>query len=214
MSGRKKIVLSFITIFILGLVTGVAFAPLIVGRLIGNPYSDDVIARRVFNTKFIETAGMNSGKEKLVDNLVAKYVSQYMVMKDKFSDQRFNLYAGFTNELKNILDDKEYKEFLQQSEKSMKEREQYHKEKAGEWVKDRSKSKYYNKDYEEAARRMYAPRIPTDTKTAPIIPDANAGNIYPADTDDIYQRYMLDKRQNKWETFQNSDVLRDENGDM
>lgn len=212
MSGRKKIVLSFITVFILGLVTGVAFAPLIVGRLIGNPYSDDIVARRVFNTNFIETKGMNLGKEKLVDNLVAKYVSQYMVMKDKFNDQRFNLYAGFTNELKNILDEKEYTAFLQQSEQSMKERERYHKEKAGEWVKNRNKSKYYNKDYEEAARLMYAPKIPTDTKTSPMIPKATE-YLY-SDPDDILQQYLLDKSQNNWDTFQADDVLRDENGEM
>lgn len=211
MSARKKIILSFISIFILGAITGAAVAPAILDKLIGNPYSEDVVARRVFNAEFLDTSAMAPDQAKAVDDIVAKYVSQYRVMKAKFTDQRFNLYAAFKSELKNILNEKEYSEFLAESERAMREREKYHKEKEAEWRKAREKSKYYNKNYEKAAREMYESRIPTGTKTDGIQNETGEDEYYYGDPQDVYNRYMFDKKRYGWKTFDESQVIHDEN---
>lgn len=198
MSGRKKVICVFITIFILGLVTGIALWPKIFYRFIVNPYSNDFVAKRVFNIRFVEDLKLSPEKEKLVDNLTAKYVSQYKLMEDKFADQRFNLYAGYTNELKSILSKNEYEIFSQTNERFFQERKRYRKEKEKRWQQEREKSKYYNKSYEEAARSMYKSRIPTGTV-----------NDKPYSNNDIYMQYMFDKKQNNWGTFDKSQEVKE-----
>lgn len=207
---RKKIILAFISIFALGVITGVAVATPLMGRMIGNPYSDEVIARRVFNANFLEMPEIGKQNEKAANDLIAKYVAQYKIMKDKFTDQRFNLYAAFSSELKNILNENEYEKFVADSEEYGRERSKYHKEKENEWKKTREKSKYYNKDYEEAARNLYESRIPTDTKVSPVLPAINSDSYY-GDSDNVYDKYREDKKRNGWTTFNESQILNEKN---
>lgn len=209
MCQRKKIILAFISIFVLGIITGVAVATPLMGRMIGNPYSDEVVARRVFNANFLKMPETGKQHEKIVNDLVAKYVAQYRIMKDKFTDQRFNLYAAFSSELKNILDKNEYEKFIADSQEYGREREKYHKIKENEWKKDREKSKYYNKDYEEAARNLYESRIPTGTKVSPVVTGVN-NDFYYGDSDDVYEKYQENKQKNGWTTFDESQILNEQ----
>lgn len=53
-----KFTLAFVTIFVLGALTGAALMPVIFNKVEGNPYSINVLSERIYNTNLLKNAGL------------------------------------------------------------------------------------------------------------------------------------------------------------
>ena len=195
-----KFTLAFVTIFVLGALTGAALMPVIFNKVEGNPYSINVLSERIYNTNLLKNAGLTPDQEAAVDELSAEYVLKYTAERDMFMAKRRTLYGEFKFDLNKILTTSQYDNFVNKSDALIKERELYSKALEDKWRAERAKKT--DEKLQSAGFEQKLKYITLSVPAQDIIPqNLNAAANQDKANFDFLNRYMIDRVKYKWGTY-------------
>ncbi len=193
-----KFIFAFLTIFILGALTGASLMPIVFNKTAGNPYSINVLSDRIYNTHLLKNAGLTPDQKVALDELSAEYVLKYTAERDMFMAKRRTLYSEFKFDLEKILTSSQYASFVNKSDNLIKERELYNKGIEDKWRAERNKKtdKQLQLSGYEKKLKYITLSVPADN----IIPN-ELEEINNKATFDFLNRYMIDRVKYNWSTY-------------
>lgn len=194
-----KIISAFITIFILGILTGASLMPVVFHKVEGNPYSIKILSERIYNTNLLKNAGLTPDQQIAVDELSSEYVLKYTAERSIFMAKRKTLYGEFKFDLSQILTPSQYDNFVNKSDAIIKDREIYNKSLEDKWKTDKTKKSDTNlsSNYEKKLKSITFD-MPTDNIVPEDLKEISNGA---SDELDLFNRYMIDRTKYKWGTY-------------